>query len=53
VTRRDLHRLERAEARARGVSVERLRAMGREALREIVGAHHTTVDATQPTVDKH
>jgi DNA-binding XRE family transcriptional regulator len=36
VTRRDLHRLERAEALARGVSVERLRAMGREALASTV-----------------
>lgn len=32
MTRRDLHRLERAEARARGVSVARLREVAMERL---------------------
>jgi len=38
VTRRDLHRLERQEAAARGVSVARLREVARERLGECVAA---------------
>lgn len=38
MTRRDLHRLERQEAAARGVSVARLREVARERLGECVAA---------------
>lgn len=39
MTRRDLHRLERHEAAARGVSVARLREVARERLADVVAAH--------------